>query len=127
MVPLIDTFFLLLAFFISSVLTLQVARGIPLDLPKAGSSQAIPKENRLTVTIGPGEQVQLEERWMSLEQMRNQLASHPRRDSLQVGLRAEPATPYERVIEVLASVRESGIGRVTLWISPKLKQKRLVR
>ena len=119
MVPLIDSFFLLLAFFMSSVLTLEVVRGLPVELPKAGEAIKLPAENRLVVTILSSGALQLEGESVSVESLRERLSAHPDRSSLRVGIRADQTVPYERLVQVLAAAQEAGVGRVTLLTAPE--------
>ena len=114
MIPLIDTFFLILAFFISSVLSMEVVRGFPVDLPKAGSAASASQRDRRIVTIGREGQLQLDAEAVSIERLRNLLSQDPRRASLRVGIRADEGTPYRNVLEVLAAVRESGVAKALL-------------
>lgn len=114
MVPLIDAFFLLLAFFMSSVLSLEVVKGFPVDLPRAGSSAAVSHQDRRIVTVGPQGQAQLDGEAVALDQLRVRLSADPRKTFLWVGIRADEGTAYRKVVEVLAAIRESGVARVLL-------------
>lgn len=127
MVPLIDAFFLILSFFISSVLTLEVVRGLPVELPSAAASSSVPKENRWVVTLGANGLLQLQGEPITLEALRQRLSSVSDPKSLQVGIRAEGKAVYERVVGVLGVVREAGVARVTLLTSPRPEEKRLAR
>lgn len=118
MVPLIDSFFLLLAFFMSSVLTMEVVRGLPVELPKAGASAPVSQQGRRVVTLGPEGQIQLDGEGVSVEELRNRLSSAPQRETLRVGIRADGETPYRSMVEVLSAVRQSGVARVTLLTAP---------
>jgi biopolymer transport protein ExbD len=118
MIPLIDTFFLLLAFFISSVFTMEKVTGLPVQLPRALGAARIQKEDRLLVTVGGEGVLQLEGEPMSVEQLGSRLSAHPRRDSVQVGIRADRQTPYQWLIRVLEGVRGAGVGKVTLMTQP---------
>lgn len=119
MVPLIDTFFLLLAFFISSVLTMEVARGLPVELPKAGKRAALSSGDRLIVTLLRDGGIELDGEKVTLEALSQRLSSHPRGESLQVAIRADRKSPYEDVVRVLGIVREAGVAKVTLLTRPK--------
>ncbi len=114
MIPLIDSFFLLLAFFMSSVLTMEVVKGLPVELPKAGAAASLSQEGRRVVTIGREGQIQLDGEGMGLEELVRRLSSDPSRESLRVGIRADESTPYRSVVEVLGAVRRGGAARVTL-------------
>ena len=122
MVPLIDSFFLLLTFFMSSVLTMEVVRGLPVELPKAGSAAPLSQEGRRMVTIGREGQVQVEGETMSMEELVRRFSSDPLRESLRVGIRADEGTPYRSVVEVLGAIRRGGVARVTLMTAPESKK-----
>lgn len=118
MVPLLDTFFLLLAFFISSVLTLERVRGLPVELPRAAGAR-LPKDDRLLVTVGAAGAIQLEAEPVTLEVLRLRLAGGGRGGAApRVGLRADRATPYEWLVQVLAAIREAGVSQVSLLTEP---------
>ena len=119
MVPLIDSFFLLLAFFMSSVLTMETVRGLPVELPKAGSAAAFSQEGRKIVTITREGRIQMDGEEVTLEGLGRRLSSDPSRESLRVGIRADEATPYRSVVEVLGVVRRGGVARVTLLTVPE--------
>ena len=114
MIPLIDTFFLLLAFFISSVLTMEVVRGLPVELPRTEKSSSISIQKRLLITVGQDGDLQLEGESVTLESLQNSLKSSSHLSDLQVGVRADRKTPYELVVRVLSVIRESGVSKVAL-------------
>ena len=122
MVPLIDSFFLLLTFFMSSVLTMEVVRGLPVELPKAGSATPLSQEGRRVVTIGREGQVQMDGKTIGVEELIRLLSSDPLRESLRVGIRADEETPYRSVVEVLGAIRRSGVARVTLMTASEIKK-----
>ncbi len=118
MIPLIDSFFLLLAFFMSSVLTMEVVQGLPVELPRVGRAAPLPSEDRRVVTISPEGAIQWEGQGVTLEELGSRLAILADRTTLRLGIRADRAAPYERVVEVLAVCRQAGISRATLLTSP---------
>ncbi len=113
MIPLLDTFFLILAFFISSVITMEVVQGLPVELPHAHGTR-IPQEKRLLLTISKEGQLQMEGESVTLELLQKRLRGTPDPGSVRVGIRADRATPYEWVVQVLAAVRQAGVSRVSL-------------
>jgi len=113
MIPLLDVFFLLLAFFISSVLTMETVRGLPVELPYAQGTR-IPQEKRLLLTISKGGQLQMEGESVTLELLQKRLRGTLDPTSVRVGIRADRETPYEWVVQVLAAVRQAGVSRVSL-------------
>lgn len=119
MVPLIDSFFLLLAFFMSSVLTMEVTRGLPVELPKASAGSTSSEEQRRVVTVTRDGGIQLDGEPVGLPGLKERLFSDPARGSLRVGIRADGGASYEAVVQVLAAVREAGVERVILLASPE--------
>lgn len=119
MVPLIDSFFLLLAFFMSSVLTMEVTRGLPVELPKAAAGSTTSEEQRRVVTVTRDGGIQLDGKPVGLQGLKERLFSDPGRGSLRVGIRADGGASYEAVVQVLAAVRGAGVERVILLASPE--------
>ncbi len=119
MIPLIDTFFLVLAFFISAVLSMELVRGLPVELPRAGAATPVPRENRLILTLKADGRLEMEGQPVTLkglpDLLRQEAAARP---SLQVGIRADRLTPYERVVELLGAVKAAGVSRVALLSEP---------
>ncbi len=114
MVPLIDTFFLLLAFFISSVLSMAVLKGLPLELPATRQAQRLKPEDLLVVTVANDGQVQLDGTAVTLEEMGALLQTTANPSTLRVAVRADRAVPTGRLVEVLSAVREAGVHRMGL-------------
>jgi biopolymer transport protein ExbD len=58
-IPMIDTMFFLLVFFILSSVGVVKLQGLPIDLPKSGGppTTTVPEDVQVTVAIGPQEQV----------------------------------------------------------------------
>lgn len=114
MVPLIDTFFLLLAFFISSVLSMSVLKGLPLELPSARSAERLKPEDLLVVTVAKDGQVQLDGAAVTLEEIGAHLQATANASILRVAVRADRTVPTGRLVEVLGTVRGAGVHRVGL-------------
>lgn len=122
MVPLIDTFFLLLAFFISSVLTMEVVRGLPVDLPNDRGASNRLDPDRFLVTITQGGLIEVGGDPVTVEGLQARLGSHPDRQTLRVGLRADRTVHYEQVVQVLEAVQRAGVSRVSLLTRPESKR-----
>lgn len=114
MVPLIDTFFLLLAFFISSVLSMSVLKGLPLELPSARQAERLKPEDLLVVTVAKDGQVQLDGTAVTLEEMSVRLQTTTNPSTLRVAVRADRAVPTGRLVDVLSAVRGAGVRRAGL-------------
>lgn len=123
MVPLIDTFFLLLAFFISSVLTMEVVQGLPVELPREGGAAHRIEPDRILVTLTENGLLQFEGEPVTSEQLRFRLEQSPRKGTLHVALRADRGTPYEQVVQALGVIQGAGVRRVSLLTQPEPRQK----
>ena len=115
MVPLIDTFFLLLAFFISSMLSMSVLKGLPIELPRVGQATHLDQKEVVLITITREEQIQMEGEPAELHEIAGRLQgmSTPAAN-LRVAVRADRAVPTGRLTEVLEAVRLAGVRRLGL-------------
>ncbi len=74
MVPLIDTIFLLLAFFLYAMLSMVIHRGLPVELAAAGSSEFGPRES-VVITITRDDRLYVDNEPASLEALAAQVAA----------------------------------------------------
>ncbi len=113
-IPLIDCMFLLLVFFIYSMLSMTVHRGIQVNLPSAQTGQA-DKQNYISVSITEDERIFVNEREVSLTHLLDHLTGERNNDPDQpVFINADQAVRYQMIIDVLDSVRAAGLSRVSL-------------
>jgi len=70
-VPLIDCMFLLLVFFVYSMMTLTQPRGIPLNLPKAATAATIQEES-LSISITGADEIYIDKERVSLDALRRE-------------------------------------------------------
>lgn len=115
MVPLIDTFFLLLAFFISSMLSMSLLKGLPVELPRVGQAADLERKDVVVITITREEHIQLDGESAGLQDIAGRLQgrSTPAAD-LRVAVRADRAVPTGRLADVLEAVRLAGVRRLGL-------------
>lgn len=115
MVPLIDTFFLLLAFFISSMLSMSILKGLPIELPRVGQATNLDRKEIVLITITREEQIQIDGEPAGLHEIAGRLQgmSTPAAN-LRVAVRADRAVPTGRLAEVLEAVRLAGVRRLGL-------------
>jgi len=114
MIPLIDVVFLLLVFFIYSMLSVTVHRGLPVHLPTASTSQ-VEKREFLSITLQRDGRLFLEEKEVDLHSLTPLLIKARGRDPhIKVHLRADKEVSYYRVIKVLDLVRSAGIYNLAL-------------
>lgn len=106
--------FLLLVFFIYSMLSMTVHRGIQVNLPSAQTGQA-DKGSYLSVSITEDERVFVNKQEVSLANLLDRLKGERKDDPDQpVFINADQAVRYQMIIDVLDSVRAAGLSRVSL-------------
>jgi biopolymer transport protein ExbD len=114
MIPLIDVVFLLLVFFIYSMLSMTVHRGLPVNLPTA-STATVDKENFITITLQRDGRLFLEDREVDTRTLPTFLIEQKKRNpNIQVYLRADREARYQRAVEVMDLVRSAGIHKLAL-------------
>jgi biopolymer transport protein ExbD len=114
MIPLIDVVFLLLVFFIYSMLSMTVHRGLPVDLPTA-STATVDEETFITITVQRSGRLFLEDREVNTHTLPAFLIKQRRKNpDVQVYLRADREVSYQKAVEVMDLVRSAGIHKLAL-------------
>ena len=117
MIPLMDVIFLLLVFFIYSMFTMVVQRGVRVDLPEAeGESQ--PQE-LLTITITTDGKYLLDKEEMGRDDVVLAAVERHRITSLPLLINADREVPLGLGVELLAQLRQGGIEVVTFQVKPE--------
>ena len=118
-IPMIDTIFFLLVFFMISTLSMAHYRGLPVNLPKAASGKQPPtvsisltvtKEGRLFVNRQEVEKKSLP------DLLRQQLAKNP---ELLVIINADHGTQHGEVVEIMDQARQAGVTKLSIAVEPK--------
>jgi biopolymer transport protein ExbD len=113
-VPMIDVMFALLTFFIMSVLTLTKSAGLPVNLPKAATSQSQAK-NQIGITIDPAGKLALNKQPIQLDQIATQvrqlIATNPQTVVL---INADEQVSHGRVVAVMDQVRQVPGARLAI-------------
>ncbi len=106
-VPLIDVLFALLTFFIMSTLFLTRQEGLPVNLPKAATSQQSQIPTRITVTVDPKGQLSLNKKPTTVEtlteQIRTLMGKNP---EIVVVINADNKVEHGNVVAVMDRVRQ---------------------
>ena len=117
-IPMIDTMFFLLVFFMIATLSMTLQKGMPVNLPTANSAtDDVPEQVSITLTKKgelffnkePIVVLDLEPRLQSLLQK----AGEPT-----VVINADEAVSHGRVIEVMDAVRKTGISSMAIATKP---------
>lgn len=114
MVPLIDSFFLLLAFFISSVLSMSVMGGLPVELPTVAHTTKLEPTHLLVVTLARDGRFQLDGQPVDLAELATRLKTDPHHALLRVAVKADRLVPTGELLELLGVIRGAGVHRVGL-------------
>ena len=114
MIPLIDVVFLLLVFFIYSMLSVTIHRGLPVHLPAATTSQA-DEQDFISITVQKTGRLFLEDEEVDVHSLASLLMrAHRKTSEPKVYLRADKDVSYQRVVEILDVVRSAGIYKLAL-------------
>lgn len=110
----IDMVFLLLVFFMTVSTLAQADRRVKLDLPESASSD-VPEDlaDRGTISLDAEGQIYLGSRLQTLKAMQTAIqTSLSENPELRIHVRADRATPYHDIKEVLRSCAEVGAYEV---------------
>lgn len=117
--PLVDMVFLLIIFFLLST-TFIVTPGIRIDLP-AGSSQKIHKERKeITLSIDQTGIVYLNKEPLDPATLASRLVASAQEDrDTTVLIRGDTNTGFGKVVELLDTVKQSGLHRIAIMTQKK--------
>ncbi|MEG3926236.1 biopolymer transporter ExbD [Microcoleus sp. D3_18a_C4] len=105
-VPMIDVVFAILTFLIVSSLSLSKSEGLPVNLPKASTSQVQDSPAKITVTIDDRGKLMVDKKLVNLEQIestvRQVMGSNP---SSLIVLNADKNVNHGNVVEVMDRLR----------------------
>lgn len=113
-IPLMDVVFLVLAFFIYSMLSMSVHRGLPVTLP-ASETAGIDQKRTLSVTVRSDGGIFVDQVPVSIDALTSVLSTHSERNSEKgVLLFADKTVPYEDIFKVLDRIRLAGLSSISL-------------
>ena len=117
-VPLIDCMFLLLVFFVYSMMTLTQPRGIPLNLPKAATASSIQEES-LSISINGADEIYVDKEMVSLDALAARVAdAYAANPSLRVFINGDTDARHGTVVKVLDILRKLSVERVAIRTAP---------
>lgn len=118
-IPMIDTMFFLLVFFMIATLSMTVMRGVPVNLPKTESGDKVKKESHL-ITVDQEGGLFLDKKETPLTEIYNALRTELAADSeTLVIINADEGTSHGRVMEVMDTVKLAGVTRLAFATKPK--------
>jgi biopolymer transport protein ExbD len=117
-IPMIDTVFFLLVFFMMASLAMTVYRGLPVTLPQAATGQRVPDQVMVTVT-GDG-RVSFNREEVSLERLHALFEAGVRQNpGLTAVINADEAARHGLVVEVMDGARRAGVTSLAIAIRPR--------
>ncbi len=118
-IPMIDTMFFLLVFFMIATLSMTLQHGMPVNLPQANTAtDNIPEEASLTLTT-QGE-LFFNKDLIGLAELESRLANLLQTSGEpSVIINADEAVTHGRVIEVMDTVRKTGITNMAIATKPE--------
>ena len=118
-IPMIDTIFFLLVFFMISTLSMARYSGLPVNLPKAATGQQ-PASESAAVTITQDGKVFIEKQEVLRENIRSllqqRLSANP---ELLILINADERVEHGRVVEVMDEARQAGVVKMAIAVKPK--------
>jgi biopolymer transport protein ExbD len=122
-IPMIDTIFFLLVFFMISTLSMSQYKGMPVNLPKAASGQQAPAESA-AITIDRAGRLYLNRQAIEKsalgDSLQQQLAKNP---DLLVVINADDGIEHGRVVEIMDVARNASVAKLAIAVKPKEEKK----
>ena len=121
--PLVDVMLVLLIIFM--VAAPMLTTGVNVDLPKADAPRMDIDQEQPLITLQRDHRIFLFDEEVSLDVLRQRLVTDERiRDVDEVFVQADEQVPYGVVAQVLALVRQAGIGKMGLVTDPLTREPR---
>ena len=121
--PLVDVMLVLLIIFM--IAAPMLTTGVDVELPKADAPRMEIDEDVPVITVQRDQRIFLFDEEVSLDVLKERLASDERVRSVnEVFVQADEQVPYGVVVQVLALVRQAGIGKMGLVTDPITRRPR---
>jgi biopolymer transport protein ExbD len=118
-IPMIDTIFFLLVFFMISTLSMSRYSGVPVNLPKAATGQQ-PASESAAVTITPDGKVYIDKQEIPRDNIRTVLQQRISVNAeLLVLINADERVEHGRVVDVMDIARQAGVTKMVIAVKPK--------
>ena len=119
--PLVDVMLVLLIIFM--VAAPMLTTGVDVELPKADAPRMDIDQDQPLITVQRDQRIFLFDEEVSLDVLRQRLVTDERiRDVDEVFVQADEQVPYGAVAQVLALVRQAGIGKMGLVTDPLTRE-----
>jgi biopolymer transport protein ExbD len=117
-IPMIDTVFFLLVFFMMASLAMTVHGGIPVNLPKAAKAEAA--RAPISISISREGVIYLEREPIEPAQLTARLQERARTEpEVSVVIEADTDARHGRVVDAMDAARVAGIGKMAIAVTPR--------
>jgi biopolymer transport protein ExbD len=118
-IPMIDTIFFLLVFFMISTLSMAQYSGLPVNLPKAASGQQVPSESA-AVTISADGNIAIDKQPVGRDEIQDTLKARlAKNPELLVLINADERVEHGLVVEVMDEARQAGVAKMAIAVKPR--------
>lgn len=118
-IPMIDTIFFLLVFFMISTLSMSQYKGMPVNLPKAASGRQAPAESA-AITIDKDDRLFLDKQPVEKSALGDLLRQHlVKNPELLLVINADDGVAHGRVVEVMDIARTADVVKMAIAVKPK--------
>jgi biopolymer transport protein ExbD len=119
-IPMIDTMFFLLVFFMIATLTMTNQQGLPVSLPHAAGVRDKPQQVITLTLTEDGRLFYNKDQIGSAADAALRLARQSKGDQpVAVTINADRRVEHGRVVELMDAVRQSGITRMAVAVNPE--------
>ena len=118
-IPMIDTIFFLLVFFMISTLSMSRFTGVQVNLPKAASGSQPPTE-AVVISLTKDNQLFFNKTQMPVDLLRESLRTELAKNSeLLVVINADDGVEHGKVVEIMDQARQTGVTKLSIAVKPK--------
>lgn len=120
-IPMVDTMFFLLVFFMLSSLALAKLVAMPVDLPKAGSASRIQDDNNLALSVDATGQIFIDRQPATVDGLAEQIKSiaGPRNlADLTLVINADQKSSHGLVVQCIDKARLAGLSKFAIATDP---------
>jgi biopolymer transport protein ExbD len=122
-IPMIDTIFFLLVFFMISTLSMSQFKGMPVNLPKATAGQQAPAESA-AITIDKDGRLFLNQQAIDQASLGDALRQELTKNAeMLVVINADDGVQHGQVVEVMDIARGANVAKMAIAVKPKEQKK----
>jgi biopolymer transport protein ExbD len=118
-IPMIDTIFFLLVFFMISTLSMSRFAGVQVNLPKAASGSQPPSET-VVISLTMDNQLIFNKTQIPVDSLRESLTTElVKNPELLVVINADEGVEHGKVVEIMDQARQTGASKLSIAVKPK--------